>query len=179
MIIVCINCAKQFEVESSLIPKKGRLLQCNSCNQKWFFKKEIINEPIKTIKINKPAKETVNHKDEGVKLSEVESPETIELLDRKIKNDFVVEKILTNKDKNNINEDKKDDQDLKITNPKSKKKTNILSLIIIFVISFVALIIVFDTFQGPISKIFPNIEFLLYNLYETINDVQLFLKDLI
>jgi hypothetical protein len=43
----------------------------------------------------------------------------------------------------------------------------------------VALIIVFDTFQGPISKIFPNIEFLLYNLYETINDVQLFLKDLI
>ena len=126
MIIVCINCAKQFEVESSLIPKKGRLLQCNSCNQKWFFKKEIINEPIKTIKINKPAKETVNHKDEGVKLSEVESPETIELLDRKIKNDFVVEKILTNKDKNNINEDKKDEENPKITNPKSKKKTNIL-----------------------------------------------------
>ena len=179
MIIVCINCAKHFEVESSLIPEKGRLLKCNSCNQKWFFKKEIINEPIKTMKINKPAKETVTHKDEGVKLSEVESPETIELLDRKIKDDFVVEKILTNKDKNNINEDKKDDQDLKITNPKSKKKNNILSLTIIFVISFVALIIVFDTFQGPISKIFPNIEFLLYNLYETINDVQLFLKDLI
>ena len=36
-----------------------------------------------------------------------------------------------------------------------------------------------DTFQGPISKIIPNIEFLLYNLYETINDIILFLKDLI
>ena len=179
MIIVCINCAKHFEVESSLIPEKGRLLQCNSCNQKWFFKKEIINEPIKTIKINKPAKETVTHKDEGVKLSEVESPETIELLDRKIKNDFVVEKILTNKDKNNINEDKKNDQDLKIASPKSKKNSNVLSLITVLLISFVALIIVFDTLQSPISKIFPNIEFLLYNLYETINDVQLFLKDLI
>ena len=179
MIITCINCAKQFEVESSLIPEKGRLLQCNSCNQKWFFKKEIINEPIKTIKIYKAAKETETHKEEGVKLSEVESSETIELLDRKTKNDFVVEKISTDKDKNNINKDKKDDQDLKITNPKSKKKSNILSLIIISVISFVALIIVFDTFQSPIGKIFPNIEFLLYNLYETINDVQLFLKDLI
>ena len=155
------------------------MLQCNSCNQKWFFKKEIVNEPIAAIKINKPAKETEIHKEEEVKLSETERPETIELLDRKIKNDFVVEKISTNKDKNNINKDKKDDQDLKITNPKSKKKSNILSLIIILVISFVALIIVYDTFQCPISKIFPNIEFLLYNLYETINDVQLFLKDLI
>ena len=126
MIITCINCAKQFEVESSLIPEKGRLLQCNSCNQKWFFKKEIVNEPIAAIKINKPAEETEIHKEEEVKPSETESPETIELLDRKIKNDFVVEKILTNK--NNINEDKKDDQDLKITNPKSKKKTNIFSI---------------------------------------------------
>ena len=116
--------------------------------------------------------ETEIHKEEKVKFSEVESPETIELLDRKIKNDFVVEKILTDKDKNN-------DQDLKITSPKSKKNSNVLSLITVLIISFVALIIVFDTFQGPISKIFPNIEFILYNLYETINDVQLFLKDLI
>ena len=172
MIITCINCAKQFEVESSLIPEKGRLLQCNSCNQKWFFKKEIVNEPITAIKINKPAMETEIHKEEKVKFSEVESPETIELLDRKIKNDFVVEKILTDKDKNN-------DQDLKITSPKSKKNSNVLSLITVLIISFVALIIVFDTLQSPISKVFPNIEFFLYNLYETINDVQLFLKDLI
>ena len=179
MIISCINCAKQFELESSLIPEKGRLLQCNSCNQKWFFKKEIVNEPIAAIKINKPAEETEIHKEEEVKLSETESPETIELLDRKIKNDFVVEKISTNKDKNNINEDKKNDQDLKITSPKSKKNPNVLSLITVLLISFVALIIVFDTLQSPISKVFPNIEFFLYNLYETINDVQLFLKDLI
>ena len=172
MIITCINCAKQFELESSLIPEKGRLLQCNSCNQKWFFKKEIVNEPIAAIKINKPAKETEIHKEEEVKLSETESPETIELLDKKIKNDFVVEKISTNKDKKN-------DQDLKITSPKSKKNPNVLSLITVLLISFVALIIVFDTLQSPISKIFPNIEFFLYNLYETINDVQLFLKDLI
>ena len=179
MIITCINCAKQFELESSLIPEKGRLLQCNSCNQKWFFKKEIVNEPIAAIKINKPAEETEIHKEEEVKPSETESPETIELLDRKIKNDFVVKKISTNKDKNNINEDKKNDQDLKITSSKSKKNSNVLSLISVLLISLVDLIIVFDTVQSPISKVFPNREFFLYNLYETINDVQLFLKDLI
>ena len=54
-----------------------------------------------------------------------------------------------------------------------------MGLIIVFIISFIALIIVLDTFQNPISKIIPDIELILYNLYETINDITLFLKDLI
>jgi hypothetical protein len=36
-----------------------------------------------------------------------------------------------------------------------------------------------DTFQSPISIFLPNIEFVLYNLYETINDIVLFFSDLI
>ena len=62
---------------------------------------------------------------------------------------------------------------------KDKKNYNILGVITVFIISFIALIIVLDTFKGPISKIVPNIEFLLYNLYETINDIELFLRDLV
>ena len=62
---------------------------------------------------------------------------------------------------------------------KNKKNYNILGFTIVFIISFIALIIVLDTFQSPISKIVPDIEFLLYSLYETINDIKLFLKDLI
>jgi hypothetical protein len=54
-----------------------------------------------------------------------------------------------------------------------------LSLIIVFIISFIAIIIVLDTFQKPISKFIPNIEFILYNLYETIKDIVLFFNDLI
>jgi len=41
------------------------------------------------------------------------------------------------------------------------------------------LIIFVDTFKSPISEIIPNIEFILYNLYETIKDIISFLKDLI
>ena len=41
MIIPCQNCNKKFDIDRNLIPKKGRLLQCNSCNHKWFFKEEI------------------------------------------------------------------------------------------------------------------------------------------
>ena len=41
MIIVCPKCKKRFDIEDSLIPEKGRLLQCSSCDNKWFFKKTI------------------------------------------------------------------------------------------------------------------------------------------
>ena len=56
MLITCENCNKIFEIDSNLIPSKGRLLQCGSCNHKWFFKQE---KPIilkKTTKINLPKK---------------------------------------------------------------------------------------------------------------------------
>ena len=38
MIISCENCNKNFEVDSTLIPENGRLLQCSSCDHKWFYK---------------------------------------------------------------------------------------------------------------------------------------------
>ena len=41
MIISCTQCDKKFEIESNLIPSEGRLLQCSSCNHKWFYKKKI------------------------------------------------------------------------------------------------------------------------------------------
>ena len=74
---------------------------------------------------------------------------------------------------------KEDDKEIEIKKSKDKKNYNILSLTVVFIITFIALIIIFDTFQKPISNIIPNIEFLLYNLYETINDIVLFIRDLI
>ncbi len=63
MIIACPNCKKKFDIEDSLIPEKGRLLQCSSCNNKWFFKKTIeVKKKIERIstktKTNKIPKET-------------------------------------------------------------------------------------------------------------------------
>ena len=178
MIISCKNCDKKFEVDSSLIPEKGRLLECNSCNYKWFFKKDIINEsvlPIKTkdpvYKIEPTIVENLSQKIDSV---EIESPETIKLLDRTITLNTPIYKKIT-KDQNKEYKD----IDPKLDPSKNKKNYNFLSLILIFIISFIALIILLDTFQAPISKIVPDIEFILYNLYETINDISLFFKDLI
>ena len=63
MIIACPKCKKKFDIEDSLIPEKGRLLQCSSCYNKWFFKKTIeVKKKIERIstktKTNKIPKET-------------------------------------------------------------------------------------------------------------------------
>ena len=64
MIITCPKCKKkQFDIDDKLIPEKGRLLQCGSCDNKWFFKKTIeVKKKIERIstktKTNKIPKET-------------------------------------------------------------------------------------------------------------------------
>jgi len=177
MIITCNNCNKKFEVNSSVVPEKGRLLQCNGCKHKWFFKKEISNNPISLSSINKSTDEQ-DLQSEVINVSKIESSETIKLLDETTNDFAVIEKnSINNIDKNK--QIKKKNLEPKVEKSIDKKYYNILSLIIVFMISFVALIVIVDTFTNPISKIFPNIEFLLYNLYETIIDIVLFLKDLI
>ena len=59
-----------------------------------------------------------------------------------------------------------------------KKNYSILALTLVFIISFIGLVIIADTFKKPIAEIFPNIEYMLYNLYESIRDIILFFKDL-
>ena len=54
-----------------------------------------------------------------------------------------------------------------------------LSYILVGIISFITFIIFLDTFKSPLYNYFPNLEFLLFNFYETIIDISLFVKDLI
>jgi hypothetical protein len=64
------------------------------------------------------------------------------------------------------------------TKPKKQKNFKILNIFVVAIISFVAFIIIVDTFKYPIGKIVPNVEFILYNLYESIKDISLFIRDL-
>ena len=78
-------------------------------------------------------------------------------------------------------EDKTDTKQIddKINSKKSNVFNKIISYLIVAIISFVALIIVLDTFKTPLNNIFPNLEQILFNLYETFEDISLFFKDLI
>jgi len=160
MIIECTNCNKKFEVDPELIPKKGRYIQCGLCNHKWFFKKDIEE---KILEIN-----------DEIPINEIKE-------EIKITKDFNIEKADEKKITEEILEEK---IEIKQNNhEKTLKKSNILnkiiSYLIVAIISFVALIIVLDTFKTPLNNIFPNLELILFNLYETFEDIGLFLKDLI
>ena len=153
MIISCINCNKKFEVNSDLITEKGRLLQCSSCNHQWFFQKEILESIIET-------KNSINVRNLQIFSTQEDINKTYEI--------------------NNLsNSNKTEEKTIDNTKIIIKKKSKLLSFTLIFIISFTAFIILIDTFKYPISKLIPNIEFILYNLYESINDMILFIKDLI
>ena len=156
MIITCPSCKKKFEIDGNLIPKEGRNLQSGSCLSVWFYKFEQNSSDLKI------QEKTKNISEENVK--------------RKILSD-VKKSILNNKKDNS---DIQNDKALVKYEKKSKLSiSNFIGYFLVIVISFVALIIVLDTFQALLSPIFPNLELILFNFYETLIDIYLFIKDLI
>ena len=162
MIIECPCKKKKFNIDINLIPAEGRNLQCGSCDRVWFYKKE---DPI---------------------------PEPLQI------NENI--SIKGNEDSNNLNDNKSNDQEIKRPVEENKKTKSELSAIketeskpelvkktqsskffsylIVFIISLGALIILLDTLKTPLINIFPGLEVLLFNLYETLKDIKLFIIDL-
>tara|TARA_X000000950_G_scaffold218346_1_gene262799 strand:+ start:28 stop:480 length:453 start_codon:yes stop_codon:yes gene_type:complete len=149
MIIVCPSCRKNFDVDENLIPDKGRLLKCGSCNQTWFFNKN----------------ENVDIKSSTNEIFEEEKPNIKEKKIRKPESNFSI----------NV---KKGSELVKYQPKYNFTLGKFLSYIIVSIITFVAIIIILDTFKSPLSNIFPNLELVLYNLFETLRDLILFAKDL-
>ncbi|MDA9928076.1 zinc-ribbon domain-containing protein [Candidatus Pelagibacter sp.] len=169
MIITCNNCNKKFDIDSTLIPDKGRLLQCASCDHKWFFKKEVLENKISPINEDTSI-DNVNIFDQNnssindeESVSDAPNDEVEEDLEEETKEKIEI----------NINESPQEN-----TQPKKQKNFKILNIFVVTIISFVAFIIIVDTFKYPIGKIVPNVEFILYNLYESIKDISLFIRDL-
>ena len=153
MIIKCEQCNKKFEIESTLIPEKGRLLQCSSCTHQWFYKKDILEETEVVIK-----KQDIK--------SKKNEPPVEEINNIKVFEDLAPAK------------EKKRKHSYKSIQTKNKK-LSFLNVILVFIISIIALIVLLDTFKSPISLMIPNIEFILESLYETLKDILLFIQDLL
>ena len=167
MIITCNNCNKKFDLDESLIPDKGRLLQCANCDHKWFFKKEVLED-----KIN-PIVEDIDNINIFEQNNSLINEEKI-LSDAPLNDTEVgLEEETKKKIENSTNES----TTLK-TKPKKQKNFKILNIFVVIIITFVAFIIIVDTFKYPIGKIVPNVDFILYNLYESIKDISLFIRDL-
>ena len=168
MLIICPNCSKSFEINSELIPLNGRLVQCGSCDHKWHFIKDKENE-------------TDTEKNE-LKINDVENISVLnENEDLNFKNNITKKEEPKEIIINNKNDSVENSNDYKAIEKKEVKKNsvNYFKYFIILIISFIALIILIDTFKINISRFFPEIDFLLNNLYETLKDLKLFFIDLI
>ena len=162
MIITCPSCKKKFNIDINLIPSEGRDLQCGSCEHIWFYKKEDpIPEPLQINESN------------AIK----EKVDTDKLNDDRSKDKLIEQPVEENK------KAKSELSVIKETESKSEviKKTQsnkFFSYLIVFIISLGALIILLDTLKTPLITIFPGLEVLLFNLYETLKDIKLFIIDL-
>ena len=156
MIISCPCGKKNFEIDANLIPSEGRNLQCGSCSRVWFYKFE---QNVSDLRIQ----DTIKDFHEDVNKREI-------LTD--------VNKDIPNKKKDNVGKQK----DKALVKYEKKTKLNFFNFIgyfFVLILSFVALLIVLDTFQALLLPIFPNLELILFNFYETLIDIYLFIKDLI
>jgi predicted Zn finger-like uncharacterized protein len=146
------------------------IINCINCNKKFMINSDLIPENGRLLQCG-----SCNHKWHYTRV---------------IANDTTVN--LDNKNPDNIGSTKKNfDTDTSlitetIVKPekeilvkKVSKKISFLNFLFVFLITFIAILIVIDTFQPQLILLFPEIEFLIYHFYETTNDIILFMKDLL
>ena len=164
MIINCPNCNKRFKINSSLIPIEGRDLKCGSCDHIWFFKIEDKNlEPL------------------SLKEDIIDNEDKSNIVDKKIQQTNEVKKSsshskIDTRDKKDL--DKIADKQIPTKNKTKNTSGKFFSYIIVFIISFVSLIILIDTLKTPLINIFPGLEAVLFSLFEMLKDIKLFIIDL-
>ena len=161
MIITCPCEKKQFKIDDSLIPQEGRELQCGSCERVWFYKPK--NESKDSLTLN-----------ENISVNKIEPVIETNDINLEFNKKLQKEKIVEPEIKKEISKEI----------PKTVKKLEnkgfkFFSYLIVLIISFVALIILLDTLKTPLINVFPGLEVILFNLFETLKDIKLFIIDLI
>ena len=154
MIVNCEKCNKKFKLNADLIPENGRLLKCSNCGYEWHF---IINkDPFlleeENLIINKENKFSEDTNKEITVKNQIGNNLENEKLKSKTKNKNIV-----NAKKNN---------------------RNFFSYLLVLLITITAVIIILDTFKLEISFYIPAIIPILDSLYQSLNDIFLFSKNI-
>ena len=163
MIIECPACSKKFNIDEKLIPDEGRLLKCGNCDHTWFYKKE----------------ENLKLESEKIKINEIQENKTeinIEPFEEPIKQTKKIRKKISKK---SLTKESTSKELVSIDKSSVSRENNIIKKIFLIIISFIAFILLMDTFKNQISVIFPGILKMSESLYLVINDLKLFIKDLL
>ena len=162
MIIQCENCNKKFEIQDNLIPDDGRLLECGSCAHQWHY------TPITKLELT----DEVPIKDEPTDKVPIKDEPAEELIIKKVKKKSkIIKKIYENDSDNEIDQTNE--------NIKTKEKNiSFINFLLVGIISFVAIVILFDTFKNQIAYVIPNVGLYINELHEILRDIFLFIADL-
>ena len=163
MIIECPACSKKFNIDEKLIPDEGRLLKCGNCDHTWFYKKE----------------ENLKLESEKIKINEIQENKTeinIEPVEEPIKQTKKIKKKISKKF---LTKESTSKELVSIDKSSVSRENNIIKKIFLIIVSFIAFILLMDTFKNQISVIFPGILKMSDSLYLVINDLKLFIKDLV
>ena len=162
MIIQCENCDKKFEIQDGLIPDDGRLLECGSCDHQWHYTPITKLELTDEVPIKGEVADEVLIKDEPAE----------ELIVKKTKKKSkIIKKIYENDSDNEIDQTNE--------NIKTKEKNiSFINFLLVCIISFVAIVILVDTFKNQIAYVIPNINLYINELHEILRDIFLFIADL-
>ena len=163
MIIECPACSKKFNIDEKLIPDEGRLLKCGNCDHTWFFKKE------ESLKLESDTAE-VND------IKENKSEINIDPVKKPIKETKKIKKKIS---KQSYTKESTSKELVSIDKSSVSRENNIIKKIFLIIISIIAFILLVDTFRNQISVIFPGILKMSESLYLVINDLKLFIKDLV
>ena len=164
MIIECPACSKKFNIDEKLIADEGRLLKCGNCDHTWFFKKEENKElEAETTKLNE--------------IKENKSEINTEPVEEPIKQTNKIKKKISKKTSKKKESTSK--ELISIDKSSISRENNIIKKIFLIIISIIAFILFIDTFKNQISLIFPGILKMSDSLYLVINDLKLFIKDLV
>ncbi len=163
MIIECPACSKKFNIDEKLIPDEGRLLKCGNCDHTWFYKKE----------------ENLKLETESIKKNEIEENKSeinIKPIDVPIKETKKIRKKISKKSSTKESTSK---ELVSIDKSSVSRENNIIKKLFLIIISIIAFILLIDTFKNQISVIFPGIVQMSDSLFQVINDLKLFIKDLV
>ena len=163
MIIECPACSKKFNIDEKLIPDEGRLLKCGNCDHTWFYKKE----------------ENLKLESEKIKINEIQENKTeinIEPFEEPIKQTKKIRKKISKK---SLTKESTSKELVSIDKSSVSRENNIIKKIFLIIVSFIAFILLMDTFKNQISVIFPGILKMSESLHLVINDLKLFIKDLV
>ena len=144
------------------------IIECPKCNKKFQIDQNLIPNNGRTLQCGSCDHNwffKFENEKKAVEEEEIHIDETVN--DSQVKTSF----------EENIIEDEKENTN-NVENKIKESNLNYFKIILVAIISFVAFIIVLDTFKNSLTSIFPNIKIILDNLYQSLHDIKLFMLDL-